>query len=76
MAKAGIARTDLGRPRFPRGGHPSYRPPEPQPLRDRGMRETRAGSSVVRDALQALGAHRGPTRPEISPLWSGLRPVD
>ena len=29
MAKPGVARSDLGRPRFPRG-HPSYRPPEPQ----------------------------------------------
>jgi hypothetical protein len=29
MAKPGVARSDLGRPRFPRS-HPSYRPPEPK----------------------------------------------
>jgi hypothetical protein len=29
MAKPGVARSDLGRPRFPRS-HPSYRAPEPR----------------------------------------------
>ena len=69
MAKPGVARTDLGRPRFPRG-HPSYRPREPQLCSIEGCEQrtlARGGAAGTIGAGNGTGTRSAGNRS----LWPG-----